>query len=114
MATITAVTTGIPDQTWQVKWAAMGNADTGSSVAFGQYPDRTIGIVGTFGGATVTIQGSMDGGTTWATLHDFQGNSATFTAAALFLIAENPTLIRPITSGGSGTAVDVYCLGSRA
>jgi hypothetical protein len=113
MATITANQISNQDQQWYIKWAAMGNADTGTGVEFGQFPDRTVGITGTFGGATVTIQGSVDN-TNWVTLHDFLGNTTVYTAGAIALLAENPLYIRAITSGGSGTAVDVYLLGSRA
>jgi hypothetical protein len=113
MATITPVVINNSDQTWYVQWLAMGNADTGSGTEFGQYPDRTIGVYGTFGGATVTIQGSMDN-STWSTLNDYKGNALTYTAAGISLIAENPLYIRAITSGGSGSSINVIILGSRA
>lgn len=113
MANITPIVINVGDQTWYAKWPAMGNADTGLAMDMGQYPDRTVGVTGTFGGATVTIQGSMDG-TTWVTLNDFKGNALTITSANVSLIAESPIHLRAITSGGSGTTVDVWVLGSRA
>lgn len=103
----------VGDQTWYVKWQTLGNADNGSAVQFGQFPDRTIQAVGTFGGATVTLEGSMDS-TTWATLRDFQGNSVTLTDSSVRLIAECPLYVRVRTSGGSGTNLDAYISGSRA
>lgn len=113
MATITAVEISNSDQSWTLKWPAMGNADTGSSCNMTQFPDRTFGVNGTFGGATVVLQGSMDG-SAWVTLNDFKGNAISLSAAGVVLVAESPLLIRPVTSGGSGTAIDVYVVGSRA
>lgn len=114
MANITPTTIDNSDETRTVLWAAMGNADNGLSAAFGQFPDRTFGVTGTFGGATVILQGSFDGGTTWVTLNDYKGNAISFTAAGVALVAENPPLIRPSTSGGTGTVIAATLFGSRA
>lgn len=114
MATINAIEIDNFDQTRTIQWVAMGNADIGTGVAFGQFPDRTVGVTGTFGGATVIIQGSSDGGTTWDTLKDYLGNNLSFTAHATALVAENPPLLRASTSGGTGTSVTVTLTGSRA
>lgn len=114
MATILAITVDNSDETRTVSWSTMGGTDTGQSAAFGQFPDRTVTVQGTFGGATVTIQGSSDGGTTWFTLHDNLGNPLTYTANGMALVAENPGLIRPNNSAGSGSNLNVYLIGSRA
>lgn len=120
MATITAAesfplstATAYDYEVKQVLWETMGNADTGTSVDMPHYSDKTVQIIGTFGGATVTVQGSNDGGTTWATLSDDQGTALAVTAATLALIAQNPRSIRVITSGGTGTDVDVYLIAKR-
>ena len=88
-------------------WETMGDADTGLAVPIpsGMYP--TIQAIGTFGGATVTAEGSLDG-TTWFTGHDDQANASTFTSAGGKLFAPYCWQVRVITSGGSGTDVDVY------
>lgn len=65
--------------------------------------------VGTFGGATVTLQGSLDG-TNWATLTDAQGNAISVTSAALEAVTELVRYIRPVVTGGSGTDVTVLLL----
>lgn len=106
MAEITATREHAADRSQIITWEEMGNADTGSSVKAPDYPDKTFQITGTFGGATVTIEGSNDG-TNWETLTDVAGNSASYTAAAMAAIAENPLYIRAATTGGSGTDVDV-------
>ena len=71
--------------------------------------DKTCMIQGTFSSATVVLQGSMDN-TTWLTLADPQGNAISKTAAAIEAVLDNPRYIRPTTSGGSGTDLDVYLL----
>jgi len=87
----------------RVTWAAMPVNDTGSPVPNASYSDRSVQVTGTFGGSTVTIQGSNDGGTTWATLNDSAGVALTFTSAGLREILQVTGLIRPIVTGGSGT-----------
>lgn len=87
-------------------WETMGDADTGTVIAFNEFLDRSVQVTGTFNGVTVTIQGSNDG-VNFATLKDYEGNGLTFTAAGLRPIAEGVRYLRPITSGGSSTDVDV-------
>ena len=77
-----------------------------------QYADRSVQVIGTFGAAaTLTMQGSNDGGTTWATLTDPQGNAIAFTAAGIEQITELTQLMRPnLTNGDGSTDIDVYLL----
>ena len=77
------------------------------------FADKTIQVKGTFNGATVNIQGSNDGGTTYWALHDLQGDEIAITTAGGTLIAENPALIRPFTSGGGGSQSLTVILVSR-
>lgn len=113
MATITATLNRAAKvasrDVWIVQWPAMGNADTGTSVRMGGASDRSVQIEGTFGGATVVIQGSNDG-TNWQTLTDPQGNALSKTAAALEQIEELTQYIRASTSGGTGTNLNVTLL----
>lgn len=109
MATVTA--TLLPSQTLtlsRVKWASLGGADVGSAFEQADFMDRSVQVLGTFGGGTVVIQGSNDGGATWATLTDLQGNALSFSAAGLKRVNELTQYIRPSVSGGTGSAIDVY------
>lgn len=63
--------------------------------------DRTVQIFGTFGGATVTIEGSNLQPTA-ATLHSYTGAELVFVSAGIAAIAENPQAIRPVISGATG------------
>ena len=97
---------------------AMGDADTGigerRTVA---YSDRTIAASGTFGGSVnVAIQGSLDSTNgvdgNWFTLTDPQGNNLSGkTAAFLEAISELVLWIRPVTSGGTSSAITITLLG---
>lgn len=84
-----------------ITWAAMGNADTGVAIEMPGSSDRSVQFSGTFGTATVVLQGSNDG-TNWVTLTDPQGNAISKTAASIEMIAELTRYIRPVTSGGGG------------
>ena len=67
-----------------------------------RYPDKTVHVTGTFGTATVTIQGSNDG-TNFTNLVDPQGNALSFTATGIEQILENPEYIRVNRTSGDGT-----------
>jgi hypothetical protein len=88
----------------------MGGADTGVQVALTDWYDRSIQIAGTFGGATVTIQGSNDG-VNWSTMRDPASVALTFTAADIKQLLEMALYIRPITTGGTGSALVVTMAG---
>jgi hypothetical protein len=68
-----------------------------------EFSDRSVQVLGTFTGSLeITIEGSNDGGTTWATLHDPAGNTLVFTAAGLKAILELTEMIRAKATAGSG------------
>lgn len=103
----------LPDpaiETTRVRWATMANGDVGDAVELGHYSDRSIQVVGTFGtGGSVSLKGSNDGGTTWATLTDPAGNAITFTATGIKQILHLPHKIRPeVTAGDGTTSLTVY------
>lgn len=97
----------------KITWSSMANGDvgvgpdgaTGKGFRSSEYSDRSIQVKGTFGvGGNVIIEGSNDGGTTWATLNDAFGNAlGTITAAGIKQITEMAEMIRPKVSAGDGT-----------
>lgn len=88
-------------------WEALGNADDGGALVVPFAADVTAQVIGTFGGATVKLQGSNDR-TNWFDLTKKGGTStASVTAAGGFAVNEMPAYVRPVTSGGTGTDVDV-------
>lgn len=88
-------------------WEALGNADDGAPITLPYAADITVQASGTFGSATVRLQGSNDG-VNWHNMTQKGGTSALgFTANGLHSVNENPAYIRPHTTGGTGTDVDV-------
>lgn len=70
--------------------------------------DRSVQFVGTVT-ATIVIEGSNDGGTTYATLTDPLGTALSFSAVGLSQISQFTGLIRPrITSGTAGSGCKCY------
>jgi hypothetical protein len=83
----------------------------GTPIEWAQYSDRCVQAVGTWGGATLSIEGSNDG-TNWATLSKAAtGTDLTFTANGLEQIIETPRYVRPkLTTAGVGATISVYFL----
>lgn len=97
------------DQTLVATWANVTEGDTFVSLGGGQYmdyADRNVQIIGTFGSATVVVNGSNDN-SNFAPLTDPQGNAISKTAAALEQITENTLFVKPTHSGGTSESVTV-------
>ena len=101
---------------YRVTWSGLGvasSADSGAAVIIpGRYDSVQIQVLGTFAGATITIEGSNDGGTTWATLNDSrgEGNAMTFTSADLRKLNEASLAIRPTITAGSASDLSVVAV----
>lgn len=106
MAVINGKTAAAQQGVLQTVWTPMGNADTGTPDQLSRWPQKSVQFGGTFGGATVVLEGSDDG-TTYATVKDVAGTSVSATSAARFDVLDVPYHIRPRTSGGTGTAITV-------
>jgi hypothetical protein len=107
----TDIACGVKKAAWTDAFTA--NADVGAAASFPRYPDKSVQLTGGFDGNTVVIEGSNDGGTTYATLHDEAGVALSFTAVGIHAISENVELIRPRMSAGAGVTatVKVYIVG---
>lgn len=95
-----------------VKWEGLAANDTGKPFAVAAYPDKTVQLVGTFGG-NILIEGSMNpviADAVYATLNDPQGNAlSAISAARIENILEHVYLVRP-SAGAGVSAVDVWLL----
>ncbi len=87
-----------------ITWTPLTTGDDGTGVTRSSAADRTVQVIGTAAGATLTFQGSNDG-TNWATLHDPQGNDLAFTATGIKAISEATYYVRPLVAGGAGTSL---------
>lgn len=109
MAAVTR--TDEPGRSYLHHWSLTTADPTGDAISVPGASDRCFQAFGTWGGATLVLEGSLDGGTTWFTLSDPQGSAISETANAGKAIAENPLSIRPrLSAVGVGASVDVYLL----
>lgn len=112
MATPSAAVIVKGDHTVTAQWA-LGNADTGISISINRWPNQTVQVGGTIGGATVVLEGSNDNAT-FFTLNDKSATAVplSFAAAGLKDVRELPVYIRAKSSGGAGSAIVVTVSGS--
>lgn len=94
-------------------WYGLAVGDSGTPIAFTDWADRSVQVIGTFDGATLVIEGSNDG-STFSPLHDPFGDEAECTAAELIAIAEIARVMRPRVDGGGGsTSLAVHLVARR-
>jgi hypothetical protein len=109
MSAIQAKTTFPENRSAQIIWSSVTEADTFLVSKIGiRYPDKTVSVEGTMGGATVSIQGSEDG----VNFHTLRGGSGgagslVFTTAGQDVLIENVPYLKPIHTGGTGETVTV-------
>jgi hypothetical protein len=86
-------------------WTGMTTGDVGAGVPLAYAADLSCQVSGTFGGATITWQGSNDN-THW---HPMTQRSSTtnmaYTSAALHTAQENPAWVRPVVTGGTSVTI---------
>lgn len=87
-------------------WAALAGAESGLGAQFSGRPDRTVQVSGTFGSATVILEGSNDN-VTWFALTKPGNTPISFTSAGGCAIVEAAVFIRPTSSGGTGSSIVV-------
>ena len=98
----------------RVTWAAIGDADTCTDEPIGHLVDKSVHVYGTFGGATVVIQGSDEvTPSERVTLNDSrgEGNPLSFTALDLRQVLEITAFVRPSSTGGGGSSTTVSIVG---
>lgn len=109
MATVTPTyaQAGDGDNSYALFTYAMTTANLdGSPVEMLEKADICMQVTGTFGGATIILQGSNDG-TNWFGLNNVAGSTAiSFTAAGGAQVIERPRYIRPFLSvAGAGATI---------
>lgn len=117
MATVSPTFTFLPAarhsaQVIAVSWTPITNGDTCDFAECSDFADRSVQVTGTFGGATLSIQGSNDG-SNWVNLTDPFNNAISLTGAGLRAIVELTRYIRPVLAGGAASSLTVSLLGKR-
>jgi hypothetical protein len=90
-------------------WAGLATGDDGAAIGLLGSGERTFVAFGTFGGATVTLEGSLDEAE-WFTLKDPQGANIALTARGMRTVLEAPQYVRPVVTGGSGASITAQVL----
>lgn len=88
---------------WELAQAATGDQQVASPTG-----DRSVQVFGTFGGASVRWEGSLDG-VNYSALTDPQGNELSMSANKLEAVLELAPFIRPVVSGGD-VSTSLTCL----
>ena len=99
----------------QAIWTITTAGIDGVPIQYPEYADRTFQCSGTWGAATLAIQGSNDN-VTYFTLSNAAGaTAATFTADGMKSVIELPRFIKPIlTAVGAGATITVTLVARRA
>lgn len=99
------------NDTERIQWT-LAAGESGDAVYSPTLSDRTVQFSGVFGGATVGIQGTVDG-TVWQPVTDPQGNAISKSVSSLEAISENCWAYKPVVTGGDGTTAIIITLMSR-
>lgn len=110
MAEITYSITTRPRGTQLVTWSGVTESDTFQQYTLDGPPaEISCHITGTFGSATVVMQGgNVD--SEMLDLVQIGGSAASATSADIFSLLDRPLYIQPSHSGGTSESVTVYML----
>jgi hypothetical protein len=108
MATIIPTTVEQQIQAAAYRWTDYSTADTSTPIKVQNMQGLagSVQVTGTFGGATITLQGSNDG-TNYVTLKDSAGTAISFTAAGMAEFSTAALYLKPTSSGGTADNVTV-------
>jgi len=95
-----------------VKWENLQMGDIGRPVSYPTYTVRSVQVVGTFGGASMLLEGSnMPTSPTYVGLLNPWYGMINLSEAGLKAVLENTYWVRPRIMGGDATTdLDVYFL----
>lgn len=97
-----------------VTWTLTTADPDGGFFEWPQWADRCTQAVGTWGGATLTMQGSNNGTDAFSMSNAAGGTAATFTVDGGKTLIEAPRFVRPkLTTVGVGATVVVTLLARR-
>jgi hypothetical protein len=97
---------------YDANWLLIGNADVGTPITVPRnVGSLTFGVAGTFGSATVVLQGSIDG-VNYVGLKDANGVAISMTANAIVSMGNPPPFLRPSSSGGTATVLQANIHGT--
>lgn len=108
-ATVTDVSARGDKSAMQVVWAAVTESDTFAAIAMPEYSQRSVHVSGTFGGATVVMNGSNTGANYFG-LGNLAGTAISLTSEGLRQVLEGVINYQPAASSGSAQSLTVTML----
>lgn len=114
MAVVIPVLSSLVPQKWGnnvavYTWTGLATSDSGLPINGPGFTDVSVQFGGSFGGATVVIEGSNDG-TNYITLVDPFNTALSFTAAAFAQVLPIALWMRPRVTGGAAVAINVIAV----
>lgn len=105
---------GFQDYAIKVTWETLTETNTtGEAFLIAAFNTIAIQFAGTFGGATIVLEGSIDG-TTYFTLDDVEGAAISKTSAGMETSGDYALYVRPKVTGGTGVDLDAIMICRRA
>lgn len=93
-----------------VSWQTVTESDTFQQFSLDEaVSEISVHVTGTFGGATLTVQGG-NVSSEMLDLLQLSGGVASCTVADIFSILDRPLYVQPASSGGASQSIDVYML----
>lgn len=113
MATVNPTRTqvGGDDSCFLVKYTLTTADNDGAPLSAPEWYDRVFTATGTFGGATIILEGSNDGAS-YVPLKDASGTAISLTAAGMFHLLATPVFVRPrlsVVGAGASIVAGVLC-----
>lgn len=99
-----ATSTGVIQTQWVA--ASTANAPNPLLIKNNAATRAAISVTGTFGGATVALQGSNDG-TNYYPLKDLANAAISFTAAGLVEFSTAALYVKPVITAGTGDSLTI-------
>ena len=91
-------------------WTPVTENDTCSPVSFPEFSDKSVHVSGTFGGASVAVNGSNNSGASYVALNDPSSTAIAITTEKIKAVLENTVRIQPAATGGSGQSLTISML----
>lgn len=107
MATVSPTPTKLPGGQTVWTWSSVTESDTFEALQLSNSQTASWIIGGTFGGATVVIQGSADD-STYVAIDDALGTAVSVTSAAAVETNSNLPYFKPVASGGTSQSLTVW------
>lgn len=102
-------TPGERDKVNLFKWSGVTQADTCEPVQSSGSYDRSVQVVGDFGGGAIEIHGSNDG-VNFSILTDPQGIALSFNSSKIEIVMELTKYLKPVPVGGSSMNLNIIIL----